>query len=300
MKNLIYTLYYISSSRDDTAFYVGITSQPLHRRLGAHKRYYNKYYNFGKFKRITTEIKRGYEVNITPIFTGCSLEEVEILEVIAIPFFRNLGFSLENISPGGSLVSDITRQRIKEANTGKKMPDITRIALAKANEGFKHSPETIEKMSLLAKERHSQPGFTRKGWKHTEESKKQMSENMKGKAKGRVRSPESIAKYKETRKRNGKKLSLAACLNISEAKKKLGISPENQAKMKAGRKPPKPKVERKPRSPEGRANIQAARRKRAEKERLAKGYTLPVDASPLEKQREYIDTKRINKFLKLA
>lgn len=128
-------------------FYVGI---------GASKyRAYSKKSRNSLWKNIVNKV--GYSVEI--ITTCETWEEACQIEQYLIKYYgrRDLGLgSLVNLTDGGEgrinlVVSDETRQKIRDANLGIKKSEETKAKISKTQTGKKHTEETRLKMSEARK-----------------------------------------------------------------------------------------------------------------------------------------------------
>lgn len=92
--------------------------------------------------------------------------------------------------------SEETRKRMSDSAKGRKISTEQRQKISATLKGRKLKPETVEKMKLLTGDKN--PFF---GKKHTEETKKKISESKKGQLKGRVFSEEHRRKLSESAKK---------------------------------------------------------------------------------------------------
>jgi group I intron endonuclease len=90
-------------------------------------------------------------------------------------------------------------------------PEYNIAPVAGSQLGYKHRPESRQKMSIA---RRMNPSSPRKGMKHTEEAKRKISENRRGKG-GGPRSPERLAKISAALK--GRVISVATRAKIAES-----------------------------------------------------------------------------------
>lgn len=79
----------------------------------------------------------------------------------------------------GQHLSEEAKEKVRQANLGKKHSPETKIKMSIAQKGKKYSEETIQKIKEVARNRPKEkcPMF---GKKHSEETKKKMSEKAKG------------------------------------------------------------------------------------------------------------------------
>lgn len=224
-------LYYLSSSEDNIAFYVGITRRPI-TRLSQHRRASSKK-NYLKYKHIKDIYEKGFTLQMTSIFSNLSLEEAGILEAISIPFFRTLGFDLLNIRVGGILTpqeafekrlrvprSPEVREKIRLGHLGKSRGPQTpehiesrvkhrrgvkqkqstvdkRVATRRANDNYVVSDESRRKMSEAHLGQKPTPESIAKrvatvtGQKRTEEQKRRIAEGIR--AGKRYKNPLDVA-----------------------------------------------------------------------------------------------------------
>ena len=126
--------------------YIGITKQSLTRRWQEGLGYKRQLFVFNAIK------KYGWgNVKHEIIFKNLSKKDAEQKEKELIKFYksnnRQYGYNIEN---GGNVnkVSDVTKEKIRKANIGKKMSDYTKQQLLKANIGKTLSEETKEKLRI--------------------------------------------------------------------------------------------------------------------------------------------------------
>ena len=122
-------------------------------------------------------------------------EEAFLLEKLYILMFGRIDLGtgiLRNKSDGGDGASGAvrsleTREKLRQANLGKKKPKEVGEKISKALKGKRKSPETRAKQSAVRKgrkctEEHKRKvSEAKKGFKHTEEAKRKISDNKKGK-----------------------------------------------------------------------------------------------------------------------
>jgi len=209
-------LYYLSSSEDNTAFYVGVTCKPK-ARLSQHRRA-STAKNVFKYNKIKDILKSGYSLQMTPIYSNLSLEEAGILEAVSIPFFKSLGFSLTNIATGGIL----TPQEARDKRRGVPRSAEVREKIRAGHLGVAKGPQSVEHIESRAKHRRGvkqkqstveQRIATRRARDNfvmSEETKQKQRESHLGKK----HSPEAIAKMVAANV--GKKRTKEHCRRISE------------------------------------------------------------------------------------
>ncbi len=168
--NKDYTLYCLTSSKDNVPFYVGITCGRLKARLNDHCTHKQSKFNLNKFLYIRNIRENGYVCEIHPILTDLTVKEAFELEIEYIAEFKGLGLPLTNISLGGYVFSPKTRDKMSIAHkgqrpsdscieaarksaTGRQMTDHVKASLALANADREVSADTRRKMSLYASNR---------------------------------------------------------------------------------------------------------------------------------------------------
>lgn len=140
-----YSLYYLASSEDNTAFYIGVTSTPLSKRLKGHKEDSRNPHKKARIKQI---LDAGHTILILPIVEDMSNKEIASLEISAISLFKTLGFNLTNISIGGNLHCEDTLSKMREKKKAQGFPaHVTELARAAAI-GRPRPPEVREKIRL--------------------------------------------------------------------------------------------------------------------------------------------------------
>jgi len=131
-------------------------------------------------------------------------EEAFLLEKLYILMFGRIDLGtgiLRNKSDGGdgssgAIRSPEFREKLRQANLGKKRPQWVYDKIAASNKGKKVSEETRAKISAIHKgkkctEEHKRKvSEAKKGFKHTEEAKQKMSTSKRGKS----LSPEHVEK----------------------------------------------------------------------------------------------------------
>ncbi len=243
-------LYYLSSSEDDVAFYVGVTWS-ISKRLREHRTNNLKSgKNIFRYKKVKELLENGHSLQIRVIEENIPLEEVGTKEKEAISFFKTLGFPLTNLSEGGfpSTPSDyIPKKRvfteehkaaIGAAHKGKKLSKESiakREATKKKNGTNYHPPEVIAKIAkaltgrtipkdIVEKtaaanrgrkaplEERLRRSEARKGYVHSEEAKAKMRESRN---KFFLENPEE--RQRMTERQKGRKLSESTKQKISAA-----------------------------------------------------------------------------------
>ena len=127
----------------------------------------------------------------TDKFQALEYEQQLIDEHIKDPLCLNKYSNRKRFTMAGGVVSESTRQKIGNANKGRVMTAEAKRKQAQTRKGYKHSPDTLLKLSLAKKGR---PGHTR-----TEETKEKMSKAKKGKP-GHVITDEIRQKISATKK----------------------------------------------------------------------------------------------------
>jgi len=178
-------------------------------------------------KAIVAKLSRiGSALEVRMVATGLSEADAFALEIERISFWREAGVDLANVTDGGEGVtglrmSDASKQKMSDKKIGvKRGPHSAehRLRIGLAHRGKKFSPEHIEKLSKArrarvtsseTKEKMSQSmtkfykenpearqavSVARKGMRHSEATKKLMSE----KSKNKIISKEQRAKISQT------------------------------------------------------------------------------------------------------
>ena len=232
----------------DEVFYIGIGSDTdgKYERAYEIRRRNNRYW-----RHIVNKV--GHKVEI--LSDAISWEEACKEEIRLIKHYgrRDLNEgNLVNLTDGGEgyfggIVSEETRQKLRDANLGKKLSEEHRQKLLEVNTGRIVSEETRKKLSEA-----------KKGKKHSEEHKQNLSKSLKSEetrkklseaGKGRKMSEKTRQKLLEANK--GRKLSEEHKQKISEAGKGRKMSEKTKQKMteakllfwkikKLNTKPPKP------------------------------------------------------------
>lgn len=197
-----YNVYRLTSPSDKV--YIGITCQaPEQRWRGgrgySHQRYISKAIQKYGWENFSREV----------LFSGLTQEEASLKEVELIAYHksnqREFGY---NIDGGGinKIVTDETRQRLRESHLGKKSSSETRQKISDALKG-RHNPHAGEPLSEYHRQR--------------------ISEGLKG----RIVTEETRQKIREGN--TGKKMSADSRKKMSDSHKGLKPSPETVAKWKA-------------------------------------------------------------------
>ncbi len=133
--------------------------------------------------------KHGVENHSFEIICKCKREELNHWEIFYINFYNSFNTSHGlNLKSGGDVIifSDETREKLRQANLGKKYPyrkltEEHKKNISKGNKGVnigkKLSEETIAKLKSIFGENH--PSY---GKKKSDETRKKMSDSKKGKA----------------------------------------------------------------------------------------------------------------------
>ncbi len=152
-------------------------------------------------------------------------------EKFLISTFRSMGFSLCNMTEGGDGITSESwtpelRQVLSKSRLGKKLSDETRKRMSISATGRPMSKEAIEKTAAF-----------HRGRKRGKETLRRMSESLKGKTKGLVKSKEWLDKLAAVNR--GKKRSDEARAKMSAAakgKKKKPQTEEHKRKISEKRK----------------------------------------------------------------
>src|SRR5574337_989309 len=189
------TVYGLCSSEDGKIRYVGQTIGLISARLRQHL-HSPKRSKSAVAKWIKREIERGNTIRIFQIETNCVLHDTEKR---LIAFYKRIGARLLNLTDGGEGTIGW------RGNAGNKRPDLAeRNRLASGIPGRPSSPETNAKISAANKgkkkpwlaernklglgrpghphtdESKAKIGAANAGRKHSEESRKKMSEKAQG------------------------------------------------------------------------------------------------------------------------
>jgi hypothetical protein len=202
LKETLFTIYK-TTNLINGRFYVGMhkTHKIDDFYLGSGKalKHAIKNYGRGNFKKEILHVFKTFE-------EACEMEK----QIVNKGFIENP--MTYNMQTGGEAPyaspSEETKEKIRQSNLGKKRSDETRQRNREANLGKKLSEETKEKM------RNRIPWI--KGKKHSEESKKKMSESLKGRPAWN----------------KGKKASEESKRKMSEATKGQYVSPETKGKLR--------------------------------------------------------------------
>jgi hypothetical protein len=213
--------------RNDTneVFYVGIGKKE--------KRAYDKHGRNPHWKRIVNKI--GYTVNI--IHKDIDHKEAKKIEILLIEKYgrKNLGLgNLVNMTDGGEgvlgvVVSEETRQKLREINIGKTHSEETKKKIGEKSKGRVWKEESSQKLSEVRKgdknPMFGKPGVNI-GKKFTEQTRQKMSEANKGDKNpmfGKKHSEEIRQKMREAKK--GKTCS-------EEVKQKISLGNRNKKGVK--------------------------------------------------------------------
>jgi hypothetical protein len=180
-------------------------------------------------------------------------DESFLLEKLYILMFgrKDLGTGiLRNRSDGGdgssgAVRSKETREKLRQANLGKKRPQWIYDKIAESNRGKKASAETRAKQSATRKgrkcteEHKKNVSEAKKGFKHTDEAKQKISAARKGKK----LSPEHVEKISESGKLKARPHKITFISretlivnNISDWVKENGYCATNLFQVKTGKK----------------------------------------------------------------
>ena len=176
---------YIGSASNITSRFEG--HRKSLRRGNHHSRYLQRAWN-----------KYGEDVFEFSIILYCSRKNLLFFEQRIIDIHKTVDTGIYNVCPiAGSQLgvkwSLLAKERISKARKGNITPE-RRLKMIEGRKGYRHSEETRKRISLA-----------NTGFKHTEESKRKMSENKKGneswhKGKTGVYSEETLRHWSEVRK----------------------------------------------------------------------------------------------------
>lgn len=204
----------------DGKIYIGSAAR-LSKRLQEHR----WYLNLGKHcnqKLQRAWMKYGEEAFEFSTLLICSKENLLDYEQRCIDGFDSVksGYNICPTagSPSGRIPSVDTREKIRAANTGKKVSDETKSRLSLLNKGKKHTESTKAKCAAA-----------NVGKKHSLETLKKMSEVQKGK----VISEEQRKRLSELLV--GRKLPASTRAKMSASRTGKPRSPEARANISAGR-----------------------------------------------------------------
>ena len=123
----------------------------------------------------------------------------------------------------GRIVSEETKQKLRIINLGKKISEETRRKISKANMGHSVSKETVRKIFETRKKNNS--------WKHTEETKKKLSDGHKKRyAEGKMKNYWEGKKLPKEMRDKISKAHMGKVLSEETKKKMLGRVPWNKGK----------------------------------------------------------------------
>jgi len=228
----LYQLYFPESGKS----YIGITTKTSKWRYGIHKKMVNgkNYPLYNAWRKYGAPDLRVLAVLEDEELAGNEIRAIRVLNTL-VPNGYNLSLGGElapsknpliakkiSISLTGKKLSQKTKDKIGAIHRGKTLSNGHRSAISKRHLGSHLSEEHKAK---LAKSNRGKPH--QRGWKHTAETCKKISEKLTG----RRKSPEAIENMRKAI--TGRHLS-------EEHKKKIGLSgigrkhsPESIAKMKA-------------------------------------------------------------------
>lgn len=216
--------------------YIGQTKTSLENRLKKHITNARKGIHYHLYNWIRSVYERGYEIKIELLKDNAvwNYDEIELIKK-----YKELGANLTNATAGGDgsySLSEESRRKISESKIGKKYSEDARknISLSKSGcnhplFGKHHSEETRKKMSaarlgIVFTEEHranisaAKKGiplskenleklrslrYLRRGYRHSDESRKKMSMAAKGNKNwiGKKHSPENLEKCRAARKK---------------------------------------------------------------------------------------------------
>lgn len=211
MKNKKWKVYRYTCLVTDKS-YIGMTQMPLEQRS---RRDMSGYRGSTVF---WNAIQKHGVGNFTAeiLHDGLSKTEAERLETLEIERHNSIVPYGYNLKSGGNVhsVHPDTRQKLSEANRGRKPSEETRQKLSEARRGRKFSDEHRQKLSEA-----------NRGKRHTAETRKKISEVQRGKK----FSPETRQKLSEARRR--RKISDETRKKISEAHRGKKLSDETRRKI---------------------------------------------------------------------
>lgn len=181
-----------------------------------------KYVGSGVYlKRAINKYGRKYFYVLDILAVAETKNELDDLEVEYIRYYRNLGYNLYNINNGGTggTVRDLSGKN--NPMYGKHLTDEHKQKISKALKGRKYSQEEYEN--------HKR---SRKSWKHTELTKKHLSEIAMGRVsptKGRKVSTKTKQKISKSLKNLYKTDEGLKLIEINR-KKHIGKIPHNKGK----------------------------------------------------------------------
>lgn len=233
-KNVIYGLFDPTTKE---LRYVGY-SNSLNRRISEHyepARLKKKTHKNDWLKTLLARNQKA-EVDILEIYE--TEEELPQAEIECIAYYKFIGCDLTNGTIGGEgcqgkIVSEETKQKLREINLGRKVSEETRQKLSKANSGInnpfygkQHSENTKQKLSA-AKSGENHPQFGKTGEKShmfgthpSDETRKKLSQLQSGEGNGM---------YGKTHTKEAKK-------KIAEARIGIPLSAETKHKMSEAQK----------------------------------------------------------------
>jgi len=212
-------LIYLLTNTVNGKVYVGQTIQTLSKRMNGHKGTSKcpkaKGYNDYVHRAIRKYGWDNFKVSIIDNTTNKTQKQLDSNETIWIACFdsanREFGYNIEKGGSGRGKVSDETKKKLSEVNTGKTLSDETKKKLSEANIGKTHSDEAKKKMSE-ANTGENNPMF---GKPHSDKAKKKISKAHTGK----TRSDETKKKLSEAK--SGENHPMFGKTHSDKAKKKM-------------------------------------------------------------------------------
>ena len=193
-------------------FYVGISSDSNPNRAKSNLNR-NKYWH---------NIVNKTPIRIDILFDNITYNEAKEKEIEFISLYGRTDIgngTLVNMTNGGEgvlgiVVSESTRKKISEKNTGKKQSEETKIKISLARKGFKHTDEVKRLIGEFKKGKKLPPRNP-----VTDETRKKISESKKGKSPSIVYLRTEEHKKRMSEGALGKKMSESAKKKMSDNQK---------------------------------------------------------------------------------
>lgn len=158
IKDKIYKLYFLKDPRNDEIRYVGITGQQLRERLSNHLKTEQNTHKSNWIKQLK---KENLKPEIIEFANSFDRDYIIALEIFLIKEFKNLGFLLTNLSPGGEgspweYMTEEQKKKSSEATTLRNKtnnPAKSPEARRKMSENNAMNREECYQNLLLAKEK---------------------------------------------------------------------------------------------------------------------------------------------------
>jgi group I intron endonuclease len=192
-----YGIVYKATNKVNGKVYIGQTIHTLENRASQHKHDAIKNKKNGHFQNAI--IKYGFDAFIwEQIDTAENKEELNEKEKCLVDLYdstnRDKGYNTRAGGDSGGTLSEETKQKLREANIGKKTSLETRKKISEVHKGRRHTEEAKAKMSRATK-----------GKKRSPEARKKISEGHKGqipwnKGKHGIYSAEQLQKMSESQK----------------------------------------------------------------------------------------------------